>query len=220
MQRTGWAGRTAPSGLACFDASMLLQGNLDRGPANSFPTTPPSPNGDGAGSKPPGSVAKCQRLRTSLVLARAVLPPLLSARLSLLDALQDWDGSKPIPLSGKQHFGGFHQVWIQLRCRATKIPSWHERTTRLRLPAASPGTWTPPSSPYPPGGPQPFARCQGRRELVAQGAGAGGAAAACRRLWESRGSSHSPCGAWLGAPCPRGPHSCWGGRHTLFPGRA
>lgn len=144
MQRTGWAGHTAPSELACFDASMLLQGNLDRGPANSFPTTPPSPNGDGAGSKPPGSVAKCQRLRTSLVLARAVVPPLLSARLSLLDALQQWDGSKPVPLPGEQHCGGFHQVWIQLRCGATKIPPWHERTTRLHLPAASPRTWTPP----------------------------------------------------------------------------
>lgn len=144
MQRTGWAGHTAPSGLACFDASMLLQGNLDRGPANSFPTTPPSPNGDGAGSKPPGSVAKCQRLRTSLVLARAVVPPPLSARLSLLDALQQWDGSKPVPLPREQHFGGFHQVWIQLRCGATKIPPWHERTTRLHLPAASPRTWTPP----------------------------------------------------------------------------
>lgn len=52
---------------------------------------------------------------------------------------------------------------------------------------------------------------------MAEGAVAGGAAAACRKLWESRGSSHSLCGAWLGAPCPRGPPSCWGGQAHAVP---
>ena len=89
-----------PSGLGCCDTSTLLHRNLDRGPANSFPTTVPSSNGDGAGSGPPGSVAKPQGLRRSSVLARAIASPPLSSRLFVLDALQEQDGARPLFLLG------------------------------------------------------------------------------------------------------------------------
>lgn len=123
---------------------MLLQGNLDRGPANSFPTMPPSSNGDGAGSKPPGSAAKrqssvpprCSRGPSCSPRSRPVCPFLMPSR----------SGTDPSPFPSLESgtSGGSQQVWIRLRSGATKIPPWHECTTRLPPPCCQPCHSDPP----------------------------------------------------------------------------
>lgn len=134
-----------PSGLGCCDASMLFHGNLERGPANSSPTTVLSSDGDKAGSGPPSSVAKRQRLRSSSVLVRAIVcPPPLSFRLFILDVLQEWDGARSLLLlEAPWKFPVELGPSDTMSYKTKQSPSSMNTYPGCHLPPATPATRTP-----------------------------------------------------------------------------
>ncbi|XP_064897665.1 adhesion G protein-coupled receptor B2 isoform X1 [Columba livia] len=86
---------TQPSGLGCCGTLMLFHGSLERGPANSSPTTMLS------FGLALGHPAQLPNVRGSVAprCSRGPLcPPPLSFRLFILDVLQEWDGARSLLL--------------------------------------------------------------------------------------------------------------------------
>uniref|UniRef100_A0A669Q4N2 Adhesion G protein-coupled receptor B2 n=1 Tax=Phasianus colchicus TaxID=9054 RepID=A0A669Q4N2_PHACC len=106
---------------------MLLQGNLDQGPANSLPTTLPSSNGDEAGPEPPDSVAKHQGSVFPLCLRGPPRPSALSPSIHS-QCLPRAGWIQALLLRREQHLGGSRRIQLQTRPGTTEPPTPHAST--------------------------------------------------------------------------------------------
>uniref|UniRef100_A0A803XL47 Adhesion G protein-coupled receptor B N-terminal domain-containing protein n=1 Tax=Meleagris gallopavo TaxID=9103 RepID=A0A803XL47_MELGA len=182
-------GRTDLLGPAYFDASMLLQGNLGQGPANSLPTTLPSSNGDEAGPEPPDSVAKHQGSVFPLCLQGPPRPSALSPSIHS-QCLPRAGWIQALLLPREQHLGGSRRIQLQTRPGATEPPTPHASTYCCCLKVWNP-TLVTSWKPLPLG-------------TVSGGGGGGGAGRVCAvgaaSQWHSDGRGSSP------VPDLGGPH--------------